>query len=152
MMQPVGAVARFGTALIAGLLLLCAVACAPAAPPQSAAAPPVAARAAPSADTPSAWDQLVAAANQEGGVVVAGPQGELYREAFAAFTQEFPDIHLDYTPLNGRDFWPRLLRERQADQYLWDLRVGGIDVDAYHARDEGHLDSLRPLLFLPEVA
>jgi ABC-type Fe3+ transport system substrate-binding protein len=134
------------------MLLLWGAACAPAAPPQSAAAPQVAGRAAPSADTASAWDQLVAAASQEGAVVVAGPQGELYREAFAAFTQEFPDVHLDYTPLNGRDFWPRLLRERQADQYLWDLRLGGIDVDAYHARDEGHLDPLRPLLVLPEVA
>jgi ABC-type Fe3+ transport system substrate-binding protein len=149
---------------IAALLVLVLTACAPAPPPAaspaavSAAAASAGGVAAPSVATeapasPSAeWDQLVAAAKQEGAVVVCGPQGELYREAFATFMREFPDIRLDYTPMNGRDFWPRLRQERQADQYLWDLRIGGIDVDAYHARDDGILDPLRPLLTLPEVA
>ena len=150
-----------GVAPVTALLLLAAVACGPAAqaPATAPAAPTSASRAtAPSAEAAAAaspaaeWEQLVAAARQEGAVVVCGPQGELYREAFATFMREFPDIRLDYTPMNGRDFWPRLRQERQADQYLWDLRIGGIDVDAYHARDDGILNPLRPLLTLPEVA
>ena len=53
---------------------------------------------------------------------------------------------------NSRDFWPRLFQERDAGQYLWDLRVGGPDPEVFDARDRGALDPVRPLLVLPEVA
>jgi iron(III) transport system substrate-binding protein len=141
-----------------GTLLCCTLAActpAPASAPNSPsdASPPAAEAVVPPGGAhDAAWDAVLAAARQEGAIVVAGPQGELYREAFAAFARDFPGIHLDYTPMNGRDFWPRLRQERQADQYLWDLRVGGIDVDAYRVRDDGMLDPLRPLFLLPEVA
>src|SRR5687767_9591980 len=85
-------------------LLVLAVACAPAAAPSPASAPAKpaapAAPAQPAAQAPAAgaaaspaakpaavadwqaeWDKLVAAAKQEGTVVVAGPPGDLFRQA-----------------------------------------------------------------------
>src|SRR5687767_10827477 len=73
-------------------------ACAPAAAPaKPAAAPPAqptapakpAAAAATAAPARAAWEQewerVLAAARQEGVVVVAGPPGDLYRQALVAF-------------------------------------------------------------------
>ncbi len=67
------------------------------------------------------------------------------------FEQDFPEIAVEYTGANSRDFWPRMFRERELGQYLWDLRVGGPDPQVYEARDNGMLDPVRPLLLLPEV-
>jgi iron(III) transport system substrate-binding protein len=44
-----------------------------------------------------------------------------------------------------------VFQERQGDQFLWDLRVGGPDPDSYRAYKEGVFDPIRPLLVLPEV-
>src|SRR5205085_10742486 len=111
--SPRGGAPLQSLALVA-LLVATALACSSAPPPRSAAAP--ASQSAPSAAAPAAstdeWDRAVAEARREGKVVVAGPQGELYRESLRAFNTDFPDIQLDYTPMNGRDFWPRLRQER----------------------------------------
>jgi ABC-type Fe3+ transport system substrate-binding protein len=141
--------------LLACIALVGVGACAPAAPaaPTSpAAAPPPAPPAGASAGGASDWDQLVAAARQEGKLVVSGPTGQLWREALQTFEQDYPGISLELTGGNSRDFWPRLFQERDAGQYLWDLRVGGPDPEVFDARDRGALDPVRPLLVLPEVA
>jgi ABC-type Fe3+ transport system substrate-binding protein len=93
----------------------------------------------------------VAAARQEGKLVISAPTGQLWREALQSFEQDYPGISLELTGGNSRDFWPRLFQERDAGQYLWDLRVGGPDPDVFEARDRGALDPVRPLLVLPEV-
>jgi ABC-type Fe3+ transport system substrate-binding protein len=141
--------------LLACIALVGVGACAPAAPaaPTSpAAAPPPAPPAGASAGGASDWDQLVAAARQEGKLVVSGPTGQLWREALQTFEQDYPGISLELTGGNSRDFWPRLFQERAAGQYLWDLRVGGPDPQVFQARDDGVLAPVRPLLVLPEVA
>jgi len=43
------------------------------------------------------------------------------------------------------------VKEREAGQYLWDLRVGGADALAYRLRDQGHMQEIRSLFVLPEV-
>jgi iron(III) transport system substrate-binding protein len=68
-----------------------------------------------------------------------------------SFEQDFPDIKVEYIGANSRDFWPRIFRERELGQYLWDLRVGGPDPQVYEAKDKGVLDPVRPVLRLPEV-
>ena len=97
------------------------------------------------------WDSLVAAAKREGKVVVSGPTRELWRTQLVAFEQAYPEIQVEYIGANSRDFWPRVFREREFGQYLWDLRVGGPDPQVYEARDRGALDPIRPFLLLPEV-
>ena len=97
------------------------------------------------------WEETVAAAKREGTVVLSGPTRELWRRVLMTFEQDFPEIEVQYTGANSRDFWPRVYRERELGQYLWDLRVGGPDPQVYAAKDKGVLDPVRPLLLLPEV-
>jgi iron(III) transport system substrate-binding protein len=136
-----------------------APAAAPAAPSASQAAPP-AASAPASATAPAAsgqaawqaeWERVVAAAKQEGRVVVTGPPGDTARQALTAFQQAYPDIQLDYTGARGADFISRTLSERRADRFLVDVLVsgtGGIIGDLLPA---GAVDPLKPALIRPEV-
>ncbi len=123
------------------LLAACGAAPAPAAP---AAAP-----AATSA--PTGWDSTIAAAKQEGTLLLSGPPGQAWRDALALFNNEYPEVRIEFTGQNSRDFWPRLDQERAADQYLWDLRVGGFGQESFPAKDDGVLEPVRPALVLPEV-
>jgi iron(III) transport system substrate-binding protein len=125
-------------------LLLAAGGCAPADPGSAA---PSAIQAGGNAE----WDRAVAAARREGKVVISGPTRELWRQNLLTFEQDFPGIQVEYTGSNSRDFWPRLFRERELGQYLWDVRVGGPDPQVYEAKERGALDPVRPLLLLPEV-
>ncbi|HZS02991.1 MAG TPA: extracellular solute-binding protein [Chloroflexota bacterium] len=143
-----------GTRALVVLLLCGLAACTPQASPgapASAPAAPSTAAAAPAVSAPANWDVMVAAARQEGKLVISAPTGQLWREALQTFEQDYPGISLEMTGGNSRDFWPRLFQERDAGQYLWDLRVGGPDPEVFDARDRGALDPVRPLLVLPEV-
>jgi iron(III) transport system substrate-binding protein len=126
-------------------------ACAPpqAAPPKPPAAPTSPVPAAQSA--PTAWDRTLAAARQEGRVVVLGPPGDTYRAAISAFQQAHPDVQLDFTGVNPRDVIGRLLSERDAGQYLVDLYVGGPDTAHSQLRPKGALEPLKPALVLPDL-
>ncbi len=97
------------------------------------------------------WEKTVAAAKQEGTVVISGPTRETWRNVLVTFEEDFPEIKVEYTGANSRDFWPRIFRERELDQHLWDLRVGGPDPQVYEAKSRGVLDPVRALLLLPEV-
>lgn len=97
------------------------------------------------------WTKLEAAAKGEGKLVISGPVGTVWRDPLLAFQKEYPEIKIEYTPGNSRDFWPRVTQEQKVEQFLWDLRVGGIDPFAYRMRDAGAIDPVRPELILPEV-
>ena len=97
------------------------------------------------------WDATVAAANQEGALVVSAPSGRDWRDALMEFQKAYPQIKLDMTPAASRDFWPRIVKEHEAGQYLWDLRIGGVDAPSYDLKNKGELAPVRPLLMLPEV-
>ncbi len=101
---------------------------------------------------PSQWKIVVEAAKKEGRLVICGAPSEEWRKSLVdMFQQEFPEIKVEYTGINGRDFWPRMRKERELGQKLWDLRAGGIEALAYPAKRDGFLDPIRPLL-LPENA
>ena len=141
--------ATVSTALMLTLIL---GACAPAEksqpPPLSAAS---SSRAGAKTGWELEWEQTVAAARQEGTVVISGPTREVWRNVLTTFEKDFPEIKVEYTGGNSRDFWPRIFRERELDQYLWDLRIGGADPQVYEAKYKGVLEPVRPLLLLPEV-
>lgn len=102
-------------------------------------------------DWKTEWDQAVAAAKKEGALNVSGPSGRIWRDQLLEFQKSYPEIKLSITPFASRDFWPRLVKEREAGQYLWDLRIGGGDTASYALKDKGFLAPVRPLLLLPEV-
>jgi iron(III) transport system substrate-binding protein len=98
------------------------------------------------------WQKTLAAAKQEGKVTVAGPPGSEYRKALTAFSKSHPDIQLDYVGIQGRDFAPRIMQERRAGQFLWDVHIGGPNTMFNVLLPAKALDPLRPALILPEVS
>jgi len=97
------------------------------------------------------WQRTIAAAKKEGQLVISGPSGSAWREQLLAFEKEYPEIKLAITPVASRDFWPRVIKEREAGQKLWDFRIGGPDHVAYQLKRTGNMAPVRPLLILPEV-
>lgn len=97
------------------------------------------------------WDKTVAKANEEGHLTMAIASGEVWRKEISRFQEAYPKIKLEMTTASGRDFWPRFIKERQAGQYLWDLRVGAPDALQYKLKKAGNFQPIRDLLLLPEV-
>ena len=97
------------------------------------------------------WDRTVATAKKEGALTISAPAGTLWRDQLLTFNKDYPEIKLEITPGAGRDFWPRIVKEREAGQFLWDLRVGGAETLAYRLKAQGQLRPVRPLLVLPEI-
>jgi iron(III) transport system substrate-binding protein len=83
-------------------------------------------------------------------VVIAGPPGQIFRRAALEFQSNFPEIAVEYIGMAGAEVVPRILAERRAEQYLWDVWVGG-GPSAYRLKAEGSFLPLRPALLLPEI-
>ncbi|HEY4134668.1 MAG TPA: extracellular solute-binding protein [Alphaproteobacteria bacterium] len=98
------------------------------------------------------WDETVVAAKKEGKLVVAGPAGKLWQTLLETFSQDYPEIKIQVTSFNGRDFWPRAVKEREVGQYLWDIRVGGAETQAFKLIETGGLAPVRDMLLRPDVA
>ncbi|HEY7064106.1 MAG TPA: extracellular solute-binding protein [Chloroflexota bacterium] len=137
---------------------LAVAACGPTAPataPSGASAPPAAAAspaAAPTAgsfDSP-AWQELIAAARQEGKLVLAsGPTPATRQNLPRAFKERF-GVDVEYLGGRSSDLANRLENERQAGVYSMDAIIGGGDT-VIRMYDSRWFDPIRPLL-LPEVA
>ena len=132
------------------------VACAPAAPaaaPAAANPPATSAAAGPAerANWQTEWERTLASARQEGKVVVAGPPGQVYRDALMEFQKAYPGIAVEYSGLSGRDFASKLIAEREGGQYLWDLYVGGTGTVNCDLKPKDVLDPIRPALLQPAV-
>ena len=73
-------------------------------------------------DAPAEWKKLVAAAREEGVVVISGPPGAQQRQAITTgWAKAFPDIQLDYTAARGSQIVSRVVRERTAGVFNWDV-------------------------------
>ena len=133
----------------AGLLGLALGACTPSGPAASPATP----NAAPgqSGAIPTGWDQLVAAAQKEGKVVVSGPPAPDARTKLpAAFKDRF-NIEMEYLAVNSSQLASRIESERAAGQYTMDVSLGGPDTIYGTFLPNKWLDPLKPVLMLPDV-
>jgi iron(III) transport system substrate-binding protein len=104
-----------------------------------------------SGDWKKVWDTTVAAANKEGELVISAPSGRLWREQLMTFQKTYPHIKLNITAAPSRDFWPRVIKEREANMNLWDFRIGGPDNLSYSVKAMGYMAAVRDMLILPEV-
>jgi iron(III) transport system substrate-binding protein len=100
----------------------------------------------------AAWDNLVAAAQREGSVVVKGPpHAELRKQFPAAFKARY-GITVEYLGGRTNEHIARLRAERSAGQKSSvDVNIGGIQSMATIFYREKMLEPLRPALLMPEV-
>jgi iron(III) transport system substrate-binding protein len=124
----------------------------PAAPaasaPGSAPAPPAPAQPAWQAE----WERVLAAARQEGKVVVNGPPGDLIRRAMVdGFQKAYPGITLEWSGGTTPEQATKLEAERRAGVHSLDVLVGGTNVLLVQVKPTGALAPLKPALILPEV-
>ena len=109
--------------------------------------PPAAAQ-----DWKTDWDRTVAAAKKESQLIISAPSGRVWRDALdTEWKKTFPEIELKMTPAASREFWPRIVKEQEVGQNLWDLRVGGPDNLSYNLKRQGYIQPIRHLLVLPDI-
>jgi iron(III) transport system substrate-binding protein len=145
-------------ALFGGLLVL--LACAPARPAEPAAPAPAQAPAA-SARQPDAaasqqptenWDTVVAAARQEGKVIISVPaSADLRRALETNFERRFPGIDAEFFSARGAEAVNKMLAESKANIYYFDLHIGGTTSTMTLLKPEGLLLPVEPNFILPEV-
>ncbi len=98
------------------------------------------------------WEAIVAAAEKEGQLSIAGPPGDTYRFALVDwFQKKFPKIKVEYNGASGRDQVPRITRERQSGIFNWDLYIGGPTSPLGALKPIGAFDPLQPEMVLPEA-
>jgi ABC-type Fe3+ transport system substrate-binding protein len=103
------------------------------------------------ANVPPEWPQVLAGAKKEGKVVVNTFPGDGYKRALKAFSQAYPDIKLEHTGLHSQDFSPRILQERQANLFTWDVATIPTSTALQVLRPAGVWDPVRPAIMLPEA-
>jgi iron(III) transport system substrate-binding protein len=103
------------------------------------------------AQAPADWPQVLAAAKKEGKVVVNTFPGDGYKRALKAFSEKYPDIKLEHTGLHSQDFAPRIMQERQANLYTWDIVTIPTSTALQVLKPAGVWDPVRPIIVAPEA-
>lgn len=105
----------------------------------------------PAAALPEGWTQALGAAKAEGKVVVNTFPGEGYTEALKSFTKAYPEIKLEQTSLSSANFAPRILQERKAGVYTWDVANIPTTTALQVLAPAGVFDPIRPQMILPSA-
>jgi len=94
-----------------------------------------------------AWDAIVAKARAEGVVVVHGAPGKSYEAALVtAFNKTHPDIKVQFSGAANAVEIPKVLRERQAGIFAWDVWVSGPSSIMQTLKPAGAFRPLKPVL------
>lgn len=133
---------------IAAGLAACGAGPKQSAPPASVSTP---AATAAGAALPPEWEQTLAAARKEGKVSVDTYPGEGYNRALAPFQKAYPDIKLEQTNLHIVDLAPRIIQERKAGVFTWDVVIAPTTTSLQVLRPAGTWDPIRPAILLPDV-
>jgi iron(III) transport system substrate-binding protein len=93
------------------------------------------------------WNTVVAKAKQEGLVVVHGAPGRSYADVMVkAFNKAYPEIRVKFSGASNRVDVPKLLRERKAEIYAWDVWVSGPSTAVARLKPRGIFQPLRDYL------
>ena len=115
----------------------------------------LAALAAPAARAAAAtspeWEQTVAAAKKEGRVAINTFTGQGYARVLKLFAQAYPEIKVDHTNLEPVDFSPRIINERKAGVYTWDVATMPTSTALQVLRPAGIFDPIRPAIVAPDA-
>jgi ABC-type Fe3+ transport system substrate-binding protein len=110
------------------------------------------AQAAAAASSEAEWERTVAAAKKEGKVSVFLYHRENIEAAVRVFDKHFPDIQLVTASTSAAETGPRLMAERRAGKFLWDVCICGPTTPLGVLYAAKALDPIKPSLILPEVA
>ncbi len=133
---------KFAVWLLAAIALF-ATACSPAATP-AATAPAPKPTAVQSASND--WNSVVAAAKQEGKLVLSTHAGTGYEKYVELVKQALPDLTIDATTIKASDFTARVVVEQQNGQYLWDVHMGPVSNVYTILTPAGALEPIKPFL------
>src|SRR5262245_39117139 len=138
-----------------GLLAACQSTAAPrpatAPPPAAGAAPGTASAAGAPSDWEARWNALVAAAKQEGQLVIHGPPTPDTRQMVPeAFTRRV-GIPVEYNGLRTSELAAKMVTEKQVGLVTIDAMLTGLTSYADILYPAGMLADLRSQLILPEV-
>ena len=93
------------------------------------------------------WDSIVAKAKEEGVVVVHGAPGAGYRAAMvSAFNAAYPDIKVQFSGASNSVEIPKVIRERQAGIFAWDVWIAGPGGTLNQLKPVGFFQPLKPFL------
>ncbi|MEK7215136.1 MAG: ABC transporter substrate-binding protein, partial [Chloroflexota bacterium] len=137
------------TALGAGVL----AACAPAAAPPAASAPTAPGGPAVAPAWQKEWDDLVAAAKQEGRLVLITQQtNNGLRQAFDVFEKTFPGIVIESQGTASSSLViPKIQQEQKAGIYTYDVIQYTIQSFLTNLKPTGAFVPIAPVIFRPDV-
>lgn len=114
--------------------------------------PPAISRGWGQTDRQKEWEKVLAAAEKEGQVDIAGPRGDAHRQALTdMFQKKYPRIRVAYIGASTRDHIPRITREREAGIFNWDIYMDGPTVAFPALKAVGTFDPLQAELVSSEV-
>lgn len=103
------------------------------------------------AATSQEWEQTVAAARKEGKVAINTFTGQAYGRVLKLFAQTYREIKVNHTNLEPGDFSPRIISERKAGVYTWDVATMPTTTALQVLRPAGVFDPVRPAIVAPEA-
>jgi ABC-type Fe3+ transport system substrate-binding protein len=97
------------------------------------------------------WGKAVAAAKKEGKLGVFLYQRGNIEAAVKAFEKQYPDIQITVVSVPAAETGPRIMAERRAGKFLWDVCICGPTTPFAVLAPAKALDSVKSALLLPEV-
>ncbi|HEX6513787.1 MAG TPA: extracellular solute-binding protein [Chloroflexota bacterium] len=104
-----------------------------------------------SAPSQGGWEQTLAAAKQEGKVSLITPPGDGTRAALTEGFEKTYGISVDTVSASGSQAVTRVMGERDAGKFLWDVYVNGVTEVLTTFIPAHAVDPIEPVLMLPEV-
>ena len=103
------------------------------------------------APTSPEWEPMVAAARKEGKVSVNTFTGQGYARVLKLFSQTYPDLKLEHTNLEPVEFSPRVIQERKASVYTWDVATMPMSTALQVLKPAGVWDPIKPVIVASEA-
>ena len=103
------------------------------------------------APTSPVWEPMVAAARKEGKVAVNTFTGQGHARVLKLFSQAYPDIKVEHTNLEAVDFAPRVIQERKASVFTWDVATMPMSTALQVLKPAGVWDPIKPVIVAAET-
>jgi iron(III) transport system substrate-binding protein len=103
------------------------------------------------AEWQSEWESTLAAAKKENVITVITDVTSAIRDALTISFQSKYGVQVDLFGALGREIPPKVLAERKAGRYLWDVFVHGTTTGLESMIPAGAFDPLEPALLFPDI-